>query len=190
MADIVGLVASVLQLVDTVAKARDYIHDFRNARKDQKKLLQEIQNLQPLITELNQRIKDLPAGGSTMALQKFKNPLSQLQGTMKQLAKKLEPTGTSRKVSNRLTWSLWGKDEVNEGLNTIERSKNFITPLLVAFRAHLRQEIDPRQAPHTVQSVETFSRNQMQYHTDIISAVKDAAEEQGTSRIDLTKLVE
>jgi hypothetical protein len=44
MADIVGLVASILKLVDAVVKARDYIKDFRNAPRDQQQLLQETEH--------------------------------------------------------------------------------------------------------------------------------------------------
>jgi hypothetical protein len=126
MAEVVGLVASILQLVDTVAKARNYIDDFRNARKDQKKLLLEIQNLQPFITELHQGLTGSPSAGAIGAAQKFQKPLDQLEGTMKRLAKKLDPPSTTRRISTRLTWTLWTKDEVREGLDTIERCKSLL----------------------------------------------------------------
>jgi hypothetical protein len=43
MAEIVGLIASVLQIVDTLAKTRGYIQDFHNAPKlkDQQRILEQ-----------------------------------------------------------------------------------------------------------------------------------------------------
>ncbi|KAJ7864488.1 kinase-like domain-containing protein [Mycena olivaceomarginata] len=76
MADIVG---SIWQLVDTIVKARDYIHDFRNARKDQKRLLLEIHYLQPLLI-FEQPTKTF----KNIWTQKFKGLLV-FQGTLESL---------------------------------------------------------------------------------------------------------
>jgi hypothetical protein len=62
MADAVGLVASILQLVDTIAKARSYLKDFRNASKDQLSLLLELQSLESLVREVDERIKKATLG--------------------------------------------------------------------------------------------------------------------------------
>ncbi|KAJ7453550.1 hypothetical protein B0H11DRAFT_272721 [Mycena galericulata] len=129
MADIVGLVASVLQLVDTVAKAHDYIQDFRNAPEEQQRLLLEVQNLDPLMRELDRTINDGEATGISRGMQEFEGSSIQLKTVMERLAKKLNPAGI-RKVSNRLTWSLWGKEDVQEGLMTIERSKSLLNAWL------------------------------------------------------------
>lgn len=93
MVDIVGLIASVLQLVDTVAKTRDYIQDFRHAPEDQQKLLLKIQNLEPLIRELGMRIKSNQTVGSNSGIREFEKPLVQLKQTMEQLAKNLRSDG-------------------------------------------------------------------------------------------------
>ncbi|KAJ7453163.1 hypothetical protein FB451DRAFT_1520328 [Mycena latifolia] len=120
MADIIGLVASVLQLVDTVAKARGYIRGFQNAPREQQRLLLEIQNLQPLVKELDRHILDNQAAGLTSGLQEFQQPLMQLTKIIERLSKKLNSDGISR-VSDRLTWPLWGKEDIEEGLTTIEQ---------------------------------------------------------------------
>jgi hypothetical protein len=130
MAEIVGLVACVLQLVDMVAKARNYVQGSRNARKDQKKLLLEIQNLQPLIVELHQRLTGNQVAGATSAIQRFEQPLKTLEETMKQLAQKLQPNGPIRKLFTRLMWLLWGKDDVRDVLDTIERSQGWLSVCL------------------------------------------------------------
>ncbi|KAJ6561585.1 hypothetical protein B0H10DRAFT_1966461 [Mycena sp. CBHHK59/15] len=129
MAGVVGLVASVLQLVDTVAQARGYIHDFHNAPKDQRRLLLEIHSLEPLVRELDKRIGSNQAAGWISGMQEFEKPLIQLKGTMERLTKKLNSDGLA-KVSNRLTWPLWGKEDIKEGLDTIERFKSLLNAWL------------------------------------------------------------
>jgi type II secretory pathway component PulF len=126
MADIVGLVASVLQLVDTVAKARGYIINFRDAPKDQKRLLLEIQNLAPLVKELDKRVKSNRYAGLTSGLQEFGVPLMQLKEVMEGLTKKLNPTNGVSKVIHRMAWSLWEKEDVQETLKTVERFKSLL----------------------------------------------------------------
>ncbi|KAJ7306131.1 hypothetical protein DFH08DRAFT_517199, partial [Mycena albidolilacea] len=122
MADLVGLIASVLQLVNTVAKTRDYIQVFRSAPHEQKELVLEVQNLGPLIRKLDERISDDEVHGSDTIIQNFKDPPRQLETMLERLAKKLDSDGI-KKFSGRVTWSLWGKEDVNETLGAIERFK-------------------------------------------------------------------
>ncbi|KAJ7118107.1 ankyrin repeat-containing domain protein [Mycena epipterygia] len=129
MADIVGLVASVLQLLDTVSQARDYIQDFRNAPKDQQELLREITHLQPLLKEVDKRIQSNSPALLAGSLQDFKEPLAHLNAIMEKLAKNLAPDGIA-KLSSRLVWPLWGKTDVEEGMNTIERFKTLLNAWL------------------------------------------------------------
>ncbi|KAJ7137984.1 hypothetical protein C8R44DRAFT_766608 [Mycena epipterygia] len=125
MADVVGLVASVLQLVDVVVKARGFIQDFRKAPQDQQRLFLEIQNLEPLIRELHKRIHENEAAGLARGMQEFATPLTQLKETMEPLTKNLKTDGISM-VLDRFIWPLWGKEDVQEGLNTIERFKSLL----------------------------------------------------------------
>ncbi|KAJ7143051.1 ankyrin repeat-containing domain protein [Mycena epipterygia] len=176
MADIVGLVASILQLVDTVVKTRDYIQDFRNAPKDQKRLLLEIRNVEPLVRELDKRIKNNHVAGLTSGLEEFREPLIQLKGTMEQLVKKLDLDGI-RKVSSRLTWSLWGKDDVQEGLNTMERFKSLLNVWLdmdiwnstLDIASTLNDVTEKQQINHGVvtTSIQKLGREQKGYHRDV-----------------------
>ncbi|KAJ6462416.1 hypothetical protein DFH09DRAFT_1113889 [Mycena vulgaris] len=46
--DIVGVVASTLQLIDALVKARDYIQDFHDAPADQQRMLREVAGVKPL----------------------------------------------------------------------------------------------------------------------------------------------
>ena len=122
MADLVGLIASVLQLVDTVAKARDYIQDFRDAPKDQQRLLQELDALKPLIGKLDRLAKQSSTGASSEMLREWEEPLEQLETTMRRLTRKANLTGIQQ-FSSRLTWAMWGKDDVQQALNAVERYK-------------------------------------------------------------------
>ncbi|KAJ7697630.1 ankyrin repeat-containing domain protein [Mycena rosella] len=128
MADFIGLVASVLQLVDTVAKLHEYAKGFRDAPKAQQRLLLEIKNLEPLVKELDKRIKDNHAG-MTSGMQEFSQPLSELKRMMERLTKKLAPGGIS-KVSTRIAWPMWGKEDIEDGLSTIERFKSLLSAWL------------------------------------------------------------
>lgn len=173
MADIVGLLASILQLVDTVAKARDYIHDFRDAPKEQERLLDEIDTLEPLIRKLdNLMIGGSPAAGTEM-VRNFEEPLNQLKITMEQLAQKLDLDGI-RKLSGRVTWSMWGKDDVQQALNAVERYKSllntwlgldiwFVKESLAVLCADLLQECDPRQGPAEVQEMLVLTLRRTRY---------------------------
>ncbi|KAJ7453091.1 hypothetical protein FB451DRAFT_1185350 [Mycena latifolia] len=170
MAEVIGLVASVLQLVDTVTKTQDYIHNFRDAPKAQQQLLVEIQNLEPLIRELDMRITPNQVASS---LQELEEPLLQLKAIMEQLTKRLASTGI-RKLCNRLTWPLWGKKEVQERLNTIERFKSLLNAWLgMDILSALKETNEEQQINqnwiHTAgadiaKSVRDVARNQEHYH--------------------------
>ncbi|KAJ6526214.1 hypothetical protein DFH09DRAFT_1371675 [Mycena vulgaris] len=131
MAEVVGLIASVLQLVNTLTKARGYMHDFHDAPKDQQRLLREIRNLQPLVKELDTRIKNnqLEAAGLISGIQELAGLLVEVKGTMERLTRKLDQDGIA-KLSSRLAWPLWGKEDVEEGLSTIERFKSLLNAWL------------------------------------------------------------
>ncbi|KAJ7453123.1 ankyrin repeat-containing domain protein [Mycena latifolia] len=175
MADIVGLIASVLQLVDTAVSIHRYIKDFRDAPKDQQRLLLEIQSLEPLVKELDNRIKKNQATGLTSGLQEFGEPLIQLKGIMERLTKKLDSTGIS-KVSNRVVWPLWGKEDIEEGLNSIERFKSLLNAWLGMDIWKSGQDI--------TSSIQDFTEEQRTDHSYIMRSVKDLAQE---NRVALNK---
>ncbi|KAJ7443837.1 ankyrin repeat-containing domain protein [Mycena latifolia] len=172
MAEVVGLIASVLQLIETLAQARRYFHNFHEAPNEQQRLLLEIQNLHPLIRELDRRLLDYQAAGRALGLQEFSDPLLLLKGIMERLTGKLNSTGMS-KFYSRLAWPLWGKEDVQDGLNTIERFKSLLnawmgmdiwnsTQDVLSALEHTAQEqrIDHN---YIAQSVRSVARNQERY---------------------------
>ncbi|KAJ7130172.1 hypothetical protein C8R44DRAFT_774980 [Mycena epipterygia] len=164
MAETLGIVTSILQLADTTLRARDYIQDFRNAPQEQKKLLIEVGNLKPLLLELRKRIT-AESALSFSALQHLKEPLVQLEGTMVRLVHKLDVAELSKlsQLSNRIKWPLWGKRDVQEGLQEIERIVGFVSNFLTL-------------------DIWDATREQRQDHLAIIKSVEDNTQE---LRVDL-----
>ncbi|KAJ6496284.1 ankyrin repeat-containing domain protein [Mycena sanguinolenta] len=150
MAELVGLIASVLQLVDTVAKARDYIQDFRDAPKDQQRLWQELDALKPLVSKLDSLAKQSSTGASSEMLREWEEPLEQLETVMRRLTRKANLTGIQQ-FSSRLTWAMWRKDDVQQALNAVERYKGLFNTWLALDTWTLGQGMIPasnRYADH------------------------------------------
>ncbi|KAJ7485323.1 hypothetical protein FB451DRAFT_1392076 [Mycena latifolia] len=180
MPDIVGLAANVLQLIDALATIHGYIKDFHDAPKDQQRLLLEIGSLEPLVKELDRRIKSNQAAGMTSGLQQFE-PLIQLKRTMERLTKKLDSTGIS-KVSSRVVWPLWGKKDIEEGLNTIERLKSLLNSWLgMDIWSDLTQE---HRVAHnqTISNLKDATEEHRTDYTNIAKSIRDVALNQEDSR--------
>ncbi|KAJ7118114.1 hypothetical protein C8R44DRAFT_189953, partial [Mycena epipterygia] len=187
MAEIVGLIASSLQFVDTLSKARDYIQDFCNAPKDQLELLREIKHLRPLLKEVDKRIQSNSPALLAGSLQDFKEPLAHLNAIMEKLIKNLAPDGIT-KLSSRLAWPLWGKTDVEEGMSTIERFKTLLNAWLAMHNSDSAQVIayaisdvaEGQRLDHQyiIRSLKNSGQENKQAHDQMISALTEAAEEQ------------
>jgi hypothetical protein len=128
MAELIGLLASILQLVDTVVKAEVLLKDLHNANKDQARIFSEVQALQPLIAALQQRIL---ANSSATGMQQIADPLRQFEDTMIHFSKKLKVADSSLgRMSKSLAWSLWSKEEAKEDLGKLERFKSLLNTWL------------------------------------------------------------
>ncbi|KAF8170973.1 hypothetical protein K438DRAFT_200614 [Mycena galopus ATCC 62051] len=132
MTDTVGF---VLQLLDTALKAREYIQDFRNATKDQQKLLSEMENLRQLLEELRNRITANP---SSSFIQKMDSPLTTLKCAMEKLTRMLRPSkgGRVARFGERLAWILWNKQEASGCLDEFERFKSLLNSWLILDWGH------------------------------------------------------
>ncbi|KAJ7076766.1 hypothetical protein B0H15DRAFT_805485 [Mycena belliarum] len=121
MAEVLGTVATILQLVDTALKAREYIKDFQNAPAEQRKLFSDIEDLKLLLTELEKRARASPLTG---VLQHMQSPLGDFKALLENFVAKLEqPDSRLAKLSKQLTWSLWNKKEATEFLTKFEAIK-------------------------------------------------------------------
>ncbi|KAJ7110257.1 ankyrin repeat-containing domain protein [Mycena crocata] len=126
MPDILGLVVSTLQLVDTLVKAREYVKGVQDAPKEQRELLSEVQRLQPLLAGLQRRLTTNKFAGTVNGIQHFEQPLVRLDEILEQLSKKLHAPHGFAKLSSRIVWPLWGKNDVQIGLNAVERFKTLL----------------------------------------------------------------
>ncbi|KAJ7445419.1 ankyrin repeat-containing domain protein [Mycena latifolia] len=124
MAELLGLIASIVQLVDTFSRAVKLVKDVHNAPKEQRQLFAEIQSLQPLVVDLQDR---LVKNAGIFGITRLKNPLLELETTMKQCNLKLRAgDGPVAKVWKALIWSISDKKEAKENLEKIERFKSLL----------------------------------------------------------------
>ncbi|KAJ7730975.1 ankyrin repeat-containing domain protein [Mycena maculata] len=110
MAETLGVVTSILQLVDTALKAREYVKGFVDAPEEQRQLFSDIAALRPLLWELQQRVFAHPSRNN---LQQMTPPLTKFEKTMDHLVEKMRPALASSsawsKFSTQLTWTLYNK---------------------------------------------------------------------------------
>ncbi|KAJ7154153.1 hypothetical protein C8R46DRAFT_1118835 [Mycena filopes] len=172
MAEVIGVLASVLQLVDMVTKARGYLKGVHDAPEDQERLFAEVQNVQILLRELNKRIGTNKVSRLSLGLQELEGPLNALKRTMVRLTEKLRP-GTFE-IPSRLTWPLWGKEDVHEGLNEIERFKGLINvwsglgiwhPIDTISAVRDTAEAQRVDHQYLAKSVRDVARNQTEHHS-------------------------
>ncbi|KAJ7440432.1 ankyrin repeat-containing domain protein [Mycena latifolia] len=129
MAEVLGTIASAIQLVDTALKAREYIKDFYNAPAEQHKLFTELDDVKPLLTELQKRVVVSP---STNVLQHMVAPLGRFKLMMDKFTVKFElPDGPLSKLSKQLSWTLWNKKEAKEYLQEFESMKSLLNTWLM-----------------------------------------------------------
>ncbi|KAJ7500092.1 hypothetical protein FB451DRAFT_1074388 [Mycena latifolia] len=175
MAEILGTLTSIVQLVDTALKARDYIQDFRHAPEEQQKLLAGMDDLRPLLVELQKRLVEKPSNGS---LQQMKPPLTTFQATMEHFSATLRPAdGRMSKMSKRLMWSMGDKQEAKEYLLKFEQFKSLLNSwlLLDIWDANQQQRRDHEDIRDVMDDI----ASQQQLGRDLIlSSVADAANHQ------------
>ncbi|RYP78164.1 hypothetical protein DL769_003245 [Monosporascus sp. CRB-8-3] len=128
---VVGLVASIIQLIETTAKVIGYVNDVKDAPTERAQFARHASSLLALLTDLRYQLeeakiasdpwfvalRDLGAGGG---------PLDQLQDQMERLATKLEPSiGRLKKLGKTLIWAV-DKKEIEAVLAQIERVKTLV----------------------------------------------------------------
>jgi hypothetical protein len=123
MAETLGTITSILQLVAAALKAREYVKDFHDAPREQQKLFSEMEDLKTLLTELRKRAE---SNLSTDTFPQMAGPLDSLKTTMESFTAKLGPADGISKFTKRLTWSLWSKKEALGYLEELERIKSLI----------------------------------------------------------------
>ncbi|KAJ7226393.1 ankyrin repeat domain-containing protein [Mycena rebaudengoi] len=121
MAEAIGLVAAALQFVAVLEAAINVGLDARNAPKEQQDLAREVGSLGPLLTQLQDRLRDnLSAGG----IQQLTEPLKRFKLILEQMVNKLAAANKpGMRGPKAVAWTLWNKKEVYEVLGEMERFK-------------------------------------------------------------------
>jgi hypothetical protein len=126
----VGLVASVVQLIDSTTTALRCLNDIKNAPKERARLAMEITSLLSLLTSLRYRIEECKPNGSWFAAVCFlgvKNgPLDQLASTINDLQIKFGAGGGLLKIKHALLWPFTKKD-VEYLFSRVDRIKLLIS---------------------------------------------------------------
>ncbi|KIM72175.1 hypothetical protein PILCRDRAFT_828843 [Piloderma croceum F 1598] len=129
---LIGLVASVLQLVDTATTVYDYAGDVKNAPREQRELSSEYASLKPLLEELQKRERQVdqsnPNDPRVTGMRRLEESLADCEKKMKKLAVTFESSGL-KKAWKRLTWTRH-KAEIKDTIVTIGRFKAILNDWL------------------------------------------------------------
>ncbi|KAJ7291345.1 ankyrin repeat-containing domain protein [Mycena rebaudengoi] len=187
----VGFVASILQLVAAAKSAIVLGRDAINATKDQRDLLLEVQNLTPLLEDLQHRLQQPKNQSVNAFIQKLEKPLEQLNGTMEHIVRKL---GSSNKVgSTALMWTFWNKTEVDADLAKIERFKTVLNAwlLLDTWDAGQQQEKNHSQIRQDqyrlLTEVKSLAQNEQDFHASAGLSLLDIRDTQQKSHDQISK---
>ncbi|KAJ7477011.1 ankyrin repeat-containing domain protein [Mycena galericulata] len=132
MAETLGTIATILQLIDTALTAREYMKGFVNAPVEQRELFSDMAALEPLFLELRNRVQSNP---SRKILQQIATPLIKFKTAMEDLVEKIRPalenSSAWSKFSNRVAWSLYNKKATKSYLEVIENMKSLLNTWLI-----------------------------------------------------------
>ncbi|KAK5629145.1 hypothetical protein RRF57_004860 [Xylaria bambusicola] len=122
MADVVGAVASIVQLVSATAKLVQYCTEVAHASAEADELVVECSALTPLLL----RLKKDPKLQNSKAAEPLLEPLNDLQKRIDNLAERLRPESRLRRLSRDVLWPLL-KKEMREVLERATQLNNFIS---------------------------------------------------------------
>ena len=127
---VVGLVAAIVQLIDTTSTAIKYVNDVKDAPKDRATLAREGSSLLALFIDLRYRVEEADSTSSwftgVRSLAVEGGPLDELKCVMEELARKLKPATGVKKFSKALIWTLDKKD-ISDILAKMERLKTLVS---------------------------------------------------------------
>jgi hypothetical protein len=134
----IGLVASIVQLIDATTTAIKYLNDVKDAPKDRATLAREAANLLVLLMDLRCRVEEAeptdPCFIGVRSLGVKGGPLDQFKETMENLANEMKPQTGMKKLGKTLLWTL-DKNNISDILSKIERLKTLV--ILALGKDHL-----------------------------------------------------
>ena len=128
MAEVLGLAASIISVIQITGTAIQYLNDVKGATEDRTILLIEIGSTRGILDMLKNLAESEQSGEQwAMTIQSLSvpsGPLEQFSKALERLISKLKPASGMMKGVKALTWS-FKKEEIKEILSTIERQKTF-----------------------------------------------------------------
>ncbi|KAJ7210937.1 ankyrin repeat domain-containing protein [Mycena rebaudengoi] len=177
MADLLSIVASILQLISAARSTVDVAIDMATAHKQQRNLYAELENLEPLLKDFEARLKANP---SVNGMKQLVKPLGQFEDTMKGMKAHLQSSKNS-KFSKALVWTFWKKKETEEDLNKLERFKVLLNSWLVMdiWDIGQQQQGNHDQAVIDLELLKAVTEG----HDEILNQVKDVVDGADRDRI-------
>ncbi|KAJ7284170.1 ankyrin repeat-containing domain protein [Mycena rebaudengoi] len=129
MAEIFSLVVGILDLLATVKAGVEVSFDVINAAKEQRDMLSELRHLEPLLKDLQDRLK---RNQSVNGIQQLKDPLSEFKLVMEHVCDNLQSANKARssKAWKAVTWALRNKKGTQEDIRKMERFKALLNSWL------------------------------------------------------------
>jgi hypothetical protein len=131
MAEIVGFLASIAQLVNVAIKACEYVNGVKNAPEEQTIIAEEASVLVSLLLQLRRKLNTAHDGSGDKAWLEASFRLIPYLNMLHQALEKIAPKVVSNqdrrleRLSKRLVWP-WNKEKCKEILLRIEKLKRLI----------------------------------------------------------------
>jgi hypothetical protein len=126
----IGLVASILQLVQAIYPVFEYVKDVRDGPAQRAEIVANVAALAALLGVLQKQCTGTHStnvGPLFTAIQGLTAPLDELRDLLERLNRKVQdPKTAAQKFKERLTWTL-DKADVRELLSKVERVKTLVT---------------------------------------------------------------
>ena len=129
----VGLVASIVGLIDSTVEIIRFLNDVNNAPKEWTTFAREASNLLSALITLRYTVSDVtdddPWFAGIRSLGRTDGPLDQFHQSLAELTKRLALRSNAMDLKGRILWSL-DKKYINGKLLQLERLKSLITVAL------------------------------------------------------------
>jgi hypothetical protein len=125
-----GIVASVGTILQLSKEVAEYIRNTVGANEQRRELLRDITAVDALLKELERKTKQPEWKNTLKTLQTPESPLPLIESALVELRNKLQqPDNRFKRVTKRLVWH-FKKEEYEEILTKMERSKATLSILL------------------------------------------------------------
>ena len=126
MAEVLGVVSSIIAILELSGVVIDYVHKAKSASDDSERLLLEISSINGFLASLKELISRAESQDlwldTVKSLATSQGPIAQYDSALKRLEAKLKPVAGWKKAGKALRWP-FEKTEVAEILGSIERHK-------------------------------------------------------------------